>query len=385
MRFPLTVHNTAVVEKPDITVDASGSWTLDVPPVHFNTRCVSRANSDALRNTSSYTSSDTLTDEILLYHPTIDLSRVTPNGHVIAVLVCGLQIRLTLVFKLRHVVEFAVAQGFQVSVYMEVVETGYENGASFRKLSHLDRNTSAEEENLERVLVRKISDAGGRLEFLKLKKDNVDAIFNEDDYSDDWLAETAKTRLQNFKAAQERREDLTLSQMHGVVYAFVVRWLVGDTKTFQEMHQDTATSEHLFDDWNQAEGFARGTARSFERSSSHFSCFSDWHQDATWNPLRERFSFADVSIVSDGTKSNTCFKGSNCPMGGVGISTHYPPPIGTICCPFVSVSLNSCLLSFQSCRAHRITYPTFDSTCWLKALKNTCQKSTIIGHGSGAR
>ena len=142
---------------------------------------------------------------ILLYHPKTDLSRVTPNGHVRAVLVCGLQIRLTLVSKLRHVVESAVAQGFHVCVYMELVEAGYENGAYFRKPSHSDRNTYAEEENLERVLVRKISDAGGRLEFLELKKDNVDAIFNEDDYSDDWLAETAKTRLQNFKAGQERR------------------------------------------------------------------------------------------------------------------------------------------------------------------------------------
>ena len=162
-----------------------------MPPVHCNARCVSMANLDAVRNPSSHTFSDMLTEDILLYHPTIDLSRVALNGHVIAVLVCGRQIRLALVSKLRHVVESAMTKEFQVSVYLE---TGGENGAYLRRPSHLDRNTFAEEENLEDVLVRKISDAGGCLEFLKLK-DNVDAVFNGDDYSDDWLAETAKTRL----------------------------------------------------------------------------------------------------------------------------------------------------------------------------------------------
>ena len=44
-KFPL---NTAVAEKPDITVDAGGSWTLNVSPVLFNTRCVSMANSSAV-------------------------------------------------------------------------------------------------------------------------------------------------------------------------------------------------------------------------------------------------------------------------------------------------------------------------------------------------
>ena len=138
------------------------------------------------------TFSDMLTDDILLYHPTIDLSLVLRlNGHVIAVLVCRRQIRLVLVSKLGHIVESAMTQEFQVSVY---VKTGGENGAYFRRPSHLDRNTFAEEEHLEDVLVRKISDAGGCLEFLKLKG-SVDAVFNGDDYSDDLLAATAKTRL----------------------------------------------------------------------------------------------------------------------------------------------------------------------------------------------
>merc|ERR1719383_1240092 len=44
-KFPL---NTAVAEKPDITVDAGGSWTLNVSPVLFNTRCVSMANPSAV-------------------------------------------------------------------------------------------------------------------------------------------------------------------------------------------------------------------------------------------------------------------------------------------------------------------------------------------------
>ena len=129
-----------------------------------------------------------------------------------------------------------------------------------------------------------------------------------------WLRQSKR----GCKTSRQRRnvgEDLTLSQMHGVVCAFVVRWLVGDTETFQEMQQDTATPEHLFDDWNQVEGFARGIARSFQRSSFHFPRFSDLHQDATWNPLRERFAFADVSIVSHRTESNTCFKESMCPRG----------------------------------------------------------------------
>ena len=138
-----------------------------------------------------FTFSGMLTDDILLYHPTTDLSRVALNGHVIAVLVCRLQICLALVSKLNHVVESAKTQEFQVSVY---VKAGGENGVHLRRSSHLDRNTSGEEENLEDVLVRKIPGAGGCLEFLK-SRDSVDAVFNEGDYSDDWLAETAKTRL----------------------------------------------------------------------------------------------------------------------------------------------------------------------------------------------
>lgn len=98
---------------------------------------------------------------------------------------------MALVSKLKHVVESAMTQEFQVSVY---VKAGGENGAYFRGPSHLDRNTFAEEENLEDVLVRKISGAGACLEFLKLK-DSFGAVFNGDDYSDNWLAETAKTRL----------------------------------------------------------------------------------------------------------------------------------------------------------------------------------------------
>ena len=159
-------------------------------PVSFSGSCFEFRVVDSTRSMNF--SSDPLTDDILLCHSTVDLSRVTSNGHAIAVLECGLQICLTLASKLRHTVESAMGKESQVSVYME---TGGENGVRFKKLSQLDKNTIAEEENLERVLVRKTSDAGGCLEFLELKKDSVDAIFNGDDLSDDWLDETTKKRL----------------------------------------------------------------------------------------------------------------------------------------------------------------------------------------------
>uniref|UniRef100_A0A7S1AWR0 Uncharacterized protein n=1 Tax=Noctiluca scintillans TaxID=2966 RepID=A0A7S1AWR0_NOCSC len=94
------------------------------------------------------------------------------------------------------------------------------------------------------------------------------------------------------------KEDLSLSQMHGVLSAFLIRWAVGDTNLFQEVQRNTSMPEHLFDDWNQMESFARGILRSFEDSSSRSPRYSGRPQDATWNPLSERFSFSDASILA---------------------------------------------------------------------------------------
>lgn len=112
------------------------------------------------------------TDDLRLYQPTVDLSRVTSNGHTLAVLVCGLQTRLTSLSKVRQVVEPAVAQGFQVSVYMELVLTGYENDG------YSSNSTYAEVHEFAHALEQKISGAGGRLEFLDLKKDNDEAAIH---------------------------------------------------------------------------------------------------------------------------------------------------------------------------------------------------------------
>ena len=92
-------------------------------------------------------SSDPLTDDILLCHSTVDLSRVTPNGQAIAVLVCGLQICSILASESKHTFESAMKMESQVSVYME---TGGEG--------------------------------------------SVDAVFNGNDLSDDWLDEWVRER-----------------------------------------------------------------------------------------------------------------------------------------------------------------------------------------------
>ena len=43
-------------------------------------------------------------------------------------------------------------------------------------------------------------------------------------------------------------EDLSLSQMHRVLEAFLIRWLVPDTEIFQEGQRNTSFPEHLLQD-----------------------------------------------------------------------------------------------------------------------------------------
>jgi hypothetical protein len=57
---------------------------------------------------------------------------------------------------------------------MDLVQTGYENGGYFRKPGNLDNNTYADAHDIADVLEQKISGAGGRLEFLDLRKNNDD-------------------------------------------------------------------------------------------------------------------------------------------------------------------------------------------------------------------
>jgi len=94
------------------------------------------------------------------------------------------------------------------------------------------------------------------------------------------------------------KEDLSFSEMHGVLNAFLIRWAVGDTDLFQEVQRNLSIPEHFFHNWNQMESFARGILRSFEDSSSRSPRYSGRPQDATWNPLSERFSFSDASILA---------------------------------------------------------------------------------------
>lgn len=105
-------------------------------------------------------------------------SRLTPHGRRLAVLVCGLQTRLTLESKLTHVIEPAVAQGFEVFVYMELVKTGFESGAWFYPPSGQSNNSYANVSDLKHLLDETLSAAGARVEVLDLKEGNDDDTIN---------------------------------------------------------------------------------------------------------------------------------------------------------------------------------------------------------------
>jgi len=110
---------------------------------------------------------------------------------------------------------------------------------------------------------------------------------------------TQAALLDAYRWQQESvEEELSLSQMHRVLDAFLIRWLVPDTVYFQEEQRNTSFPEHMLHDWKHLEGLTRGVVRSFEDSSFRSPRVSGRHQDATWNPLRARFSLTDASTMA---------------------------------------------------------------------------------------
>eukprot|EP00450_Noctiluca_scintillans_P021792 CAMPEP_0194513806 /NCGR_PEP_ID=MMETSP0253-20130528/46122_1 /TAXON_ID=2966 /ORGANISM="Noctiluca scintillans" /LENGTH=209 /DNA_ID=CAMNT_0039357387 /DNA_START=1 /DNA_END=627 /DNA_ORIENTATION=- len=117
-------------------------------------------------------------ENIVLWEPSFEVSRVKPNGHTLAVLVVGLQKRLTFVSKLTHVIEPAVAQGYNVLVYVELVKTGFESGQWWRRPSHVTSGSYTDMPDMEHVLRQKIEAAGAHLEIFHLREGNDDAVIN---------------------------------------------------------------------------------------------------------------------------------------------------------------------------------------------------------------
>ena len=66
--------------------------------------------------------------------------------------------------KLTHVIEPAVAQGFEVFVYMEIVKTGFESGAWFYPPSGRSNNSYSNVSDLKHVLDERLSAACPRSE-----------------------------------------------------------------------------------------------------------------------------------------------------------------------------------------------------------------------------
>ena len=66
-----------------------------------------------------------------------------------------------------------------------------------------------------------------------LLEDNVDAIFNGDGYSDDWHAETAKTRLPNFKVGVEAVDHVAAAK--AVLFKTCADTLTIEVRTMMKM------------------------------------------------------------------------------------------------------------------------------------------------------
>jgi len=115
-------------------------------------------------------------ENIMWWEPSFEVSLVKPNGHTLAVLVVGLQSRLTFVSKLTHVMEPAVAQGYNVLVYVELVKSGFESGKWWNPPSNLTSGSYTDMPDLEHVLRQKIEAAGAHLEIFHLVEGNDDAV-----------------------------------------------------------------------------------------------------------------------------------------------------------------------------------------------------------------
>jgi len=117
-------------------------------------------------------------ENIWSWVPSSNVSQAEPNGHTFAVVVCGLQSRLTFVSKLTHVIEPAVARGYKVLVYIELVKTGFESGLWWRPPSNVTAGSYTDMPDLEHVLRQKIESAGAHLAIFNLREGNDDVVIN---------------------------------------------------------------------------------------------------------------------------------------------------------------------------------------------------------------